>query len=43
MTAPHVETIFEGYYPWVVTMTAPLEGGGRGRMGLPGHQLLQHF
>lgn len=27
MTAPHVETIFEGYYPWVVTMTAPLEGG----------------
>ena len=28
MTAPHVETIFEGYYPWVVTITAPLEGGG---------------
>lgn len=28
MTAPHVETLFEGYYPWVVTMTAPLEGGG---------------
>ena len=28
MTAPHVEAIFEGYYPWVVTMTAPLEGGG---------------
>ena len=28
MTAPHVETIFEGYYPWGVTMTAPLEGGG---------------
>ena len=28
MTAPHVETIVEGYYPWVVTMTAPLEGGG---------------
>lgn len=28
MTAPHVETIFEGYYPWVVTMTAPLEQGG---------------
>lgn len=28
MMAPHVETIFEGYYPWVVTMTAPLEGGG---------------
>ena len=26
MTAPHVETIFEGYYPWVVTMTAPLTG-----------------
>ena len=25
MTAPHVESIFEGYYPWVVTMTAPLE------------------
>ena len=27
MTAPHVESIFEGYYPWVVTMTAPLEQG----------------
>ena len=26
MTAPHVETIFESYYPWVVTMTAPLTG-----------------
>ena len=25
MTAPHVESIFESYYPWVVTMTAPLE------------------
>ena len=28
MTAPHVETIFERYYPWVVTMTAPLSQGG---------------
>ena len=28
MTAPHVESIFENYYPWVVTMTAPLEAGG---------------
>ncbi len=28
MTAPHVETIFEGYYPWVVTMTAPLAQNG---------------
>ncbi len=28
MSAPHVETIFEGYYPWVVTMTAPLEQEG---------------
>ena len=28
MTAPHVETIFESYYPWVVTMTAPLAQGG---------------
>ena len=27
MTAPHVESIFENYYPWVVTMTAPLEPG----------------
>ena len=27
MTTPHVESIFEGYYPWVVTMTAPLEEG----------------
>ena len=28
MTAPHVETIFESYYPWVVTMTSPLAPGG---------------
>lgn len=29
MTAPHVVTIFEGWYPWVVTMTEPLpERGG---------------
>ena len=27
MTAPHVESIFQGYYPWVVTMTAPLDQG----------------
>ena len=29
MTAPHVETIFEEYYPWVVTMTTPLDPGSR--------------
>ena len=28
MTAPHVESIFEDYYPWVVTMTAPLDSEG---------------
>ena len=28
MTAPHVETLFESYYPWVVTMTAPLSQPG---------------
>lgn len=28
MTAPHVESIFESYYPWVVTMTAPLTQEG---------------
>ncbi len=29
MTAPHVVTIFESWYPWVVTMTEPLpEGSG---------------
>jgi len=30
MTAPHVASIFEGWYPWVVTMTKPLpeRGGG---------------
>lgn len=28
MTAPHVVTIFEGWYPWVVTMTQPLPEGG---------------
>ena len=26
--APHVESIFEGYYPWVVTVTAPIPEGG---------------
>lgn len=26
VTVPHVETIFEGYYPWVVTMAARLPG-----------------
>lgn len=30
MTAPHVVTIFESYYPWVVTMTTPLPGEGGG-------------
>ena len=28
MTAPHVESIFEDYYPLVVTMTAPLDSEG---------------
>ena len=28
LTAPHVETIFESYYPWVVTVTTPLREGG---------------
>ena len=27
VTAPHVASIFESYYPWVVTMTASLEQG----------------
>ena len=30
MTAPHVVTLFEGWYPWVVTMTKPLPEGGGG-------------
>ena len=28
MSAPHVESIFEGYYPWVVTMTSRLPQDG---------------
>lgn len=28
MTAPHVVTIFESWYPWVVTMTEPLSAQG---------------
>lgn len=28
MTAPHVVSIFEGWYPWVVTLTKPLPGQG---------------
>lgn len=30
VTSPHVETIFEGYYPWVVTMAARLDGEEEG-------------
>ena len=29
ITAPHVESIFKGYYPWVVTLTQPLPSGGQ--------------
>ncbi|MGI6255954.1 MAG: cache domain-containing sensor histidine kinase [Acutalibacter sp.] len=28
LSLPHVESIFESYYPWVVTLTAPLPQGG---------------
>lgn len=27
VSAPHVESIFEGYYPWVVTIVRPMPGG----------------
>jgi two-component system sensor histidine kinase YesM len=27
LSAPHVETLFDRYYPWVVTMTARVDGG----------------
>ncbi len=27
ITAPHVESIFEGYYPWVVTIVRPMPNG----------------
>lgn len=27
ISAPHVESIFEGYYPWVVTVVRPMETG----------------
>lgn len=27
ISAPHVESIFEGYYPWVVTVVRPMESG----------------
>ena len=30
MTAPHVVTLFQGFYPWVVTMTQPLSDSGGG-------------
>ena len=30
MTAPHVVTMFESYYPWVVTMTEPVPQTGGG-------------
>lgn len=29
LSAPHVVTLFEGYYPWVVTVMAPMDAGGR--------------
>lgn len=28
VSAPHVVSLFEGYYPWVVTMIAPLDTAG---------------
>ncbi len=31
ISAPHVETLFTGAYPWVVTMITPLEGAGEER------------
>lgn len=27
ISSPHVESIFEGYYPWVVTIVRPMPGG----------------
>lgn len=27
VSTPHVESIFEGYYPWVVTIVRPMPGG----------------
>ncbi len=31
ISAPHVESLFEGWYPWVVTLTQRLEGEGEAR------------
>lgn len=31
LSSPHVESIFEGYYPWVVTMAEKLGGTGKTR------------
>lgn len=29
VSTPHVASIFQGYYPWVVTLVAPLDAPGR--------------
>lgn len=31
ISAPHVASFFQGYYPWVITMIAPVETGGSER------------
>lgn len=31
ISAPHVVSLFEGYYPWAVTMIAPFRSGGEER------------
>lgn len=31
VSPPHVATLFEGYYPWVITMVAPLDTHGHER------------
>ena len=31
VSAPHVVSLFEGYYPWVVTMVRPIATEGKGR------------
>lgn len=31
ISAPHVESIFEGYYPWVVTVVRPMPSGAQVR------------
>lgn len=43
VSTPHVASIFQGYYPWVVTLVAPLDAPGREEWIALDISFSQHF